>query len=108
MNQGSSTIIQIGNPTMKITFNDLFGQNGPTIDSYGPKERLISFLQETFPEDNINFIEYMESFLPYFQMCKCYDDKGKIIFCVAFQIYTVISFQVISLTLIIFTSTHLK
>ena len=79
-NQSNSKIIQIGNPTLGVTFNDLFGPNGSVIDNFGPKERYVSFLQEIYPEDKITYIEYIDLQLDdHFLVCKCFDDKGHFI-----------------------------
>ena len=69
--QGNSNIIQIGNPLLEISFNDLFGPNGPIIDNYGPKERLLSFLDEIYPEVNIKYVDFLELHIHSFSViCK--------------------------------------
>ena len=79
-NQLNSKIIQIGNPTRSITFNDLFGPNGSVIDNFSGKERFVSFLQEIYPKDKITYIEYIDLQLDdHFLVCKCFDDKGHFI-----------------------------
>ena len=88
MNQGNSNIILIGNPMLDITFNDLFGPNGSIIDNYGPKERLLSFLQEIYPDDNINFVEFLE--IPIYSfpvVCKYFVGQIKEPYYLAIQIY---------------------
>ena len=84
-------MIQIGNPTLEITFKDLFGPNGSKIGPFSPKERLLSFLQEIFPEDHVSKIEYLQSTkapntpltffdIPIQSKCKCFNKKGDCIF----------------------------
>ena len=98
----SNTIIKIANPNYWNTFKDLFGANGSEFGRFRGKERLLSFLQELFPNDNIQYVEYINrlSEVPGIEtttfdvtfnpcdgdiLCKCFDENATFIFDVGVQ-----------------------
>ena len=80
----------IGNPIYNLTFQDLFGPNGTVVKNQSGKERLLSFIQDLFPSDDIKFIQYLEIVSnseiiknTFDIVCSCYDYKGDFIYYVA-------------------------
>ena len=80
----SSANFLIANPIYDLTFNALFGPNSEVVDGIGGKERLVSFLNQIYPQNKITYVEYIEiqEKSPYYEsfqfdiMCKCYDSLG--------------------------------
>ena len=88
----NSSVIMIGNPIYGPTFNAIFSVNSPTINQISGKDRLLSFLQEMFPDDEISLIEYIDTtnqnirdkFI-FYVACKCFDQNGNIMYDVEIQ-----------------------
>ena len=77
---------KIANPMYNLTFKALFCPKGPIANFYGPKERLLSFIQEIFPQDKIAYIEYIEKcdrsrfkIISFDVECQCFDEKGNFV-----------------------------
>ena len=83
----------IANPIFDSTFWDLFGSGGTIANGFGPKERLISFLNEIYKDtdkdEQIARIKYKNSIRTLREtqviMCKCYNSKGSNIYDVEIQ-----------------------
>ena len=88
-------MIKISNPTYDPNFKNLFGPNGLKIDEDGPRERLLSLLKQIYPNEIIDFVEYLETYNELANSkknifdisckCKCYNDTGECIFDIEIQ-----------------------
>ena len=88
----TESIIEIANPTYDLTFKALFSHDGPVAERCGPRERLLSFIQELFPKDQITYIDYIETInsnkfktIIFDVACKCFDTNGNFVYDVEIQ-----------------------